>query len=366
VVTGLTASGETDRVPARDFYYYVAYVTDLYGSRSPVSNMTAGTLNYYLGDVSNGYVAGAGNDTVFTEDISLLGAHYGLMGAAMLPYDYLDVGPTTNFSVDALPTTDNVIDFEDLILFAINYNAVSAPQAPLADQAATTAPAVTRDEVAIEAPAHVALGDVVQVRVTMKGTGAVQGFATQLAWDAAVVQPVGCAPGDWATAQGATVLSARPGSVDAALLGAGRGFTGTGLVATLEFRALAAGDPKVHISTVDGRDAANQKLPLATSEQTLAAATPTVTRLAPAMPNPFVQTATIAFSLSQSGPVQLVLYSVDGRKVRTLVSEFREAGEYRMTWDGRDDGGAAMRAGVYYAHLVTVKGRFTRTLTYLK
>jgi hypothetical protein len=35
-------------------------------------------------------------------------------------------------------------------------------------------------------------------------------------------------------------------------------------------------------------------------------------------------------------------------------------------WDGRDDGGSAMSAGVYYAHLVTAQGRFSRTLTYLK
>jgi flagellar hook assembly protein FlgD len=93
---------------------------------------------------------------------------------------------------------------------------------------------------------------------------------------------------------------------------------------------------------------------------------PTVTQLAPATPNPFRQTATIAFSLAQGGPVELAVFSVDGRRVRTLVGESREPGEYRVTWDGRDDRGNPMSAGVYYAQLKTARRGFTRTLTYLK
>jgi flagellar hook assembly protein FlgD len=91
-----------------------------------------------------------------------------------------------------------------------------------------------------------------------------------------------------------------------------------------------------------------------------------VTRLAPSSPNPFRHTATISFSLAQRGPVELLLYSVDGRRVRTLAQGVREPGEYRLVWDGRDDNGNPMSAGVYYAHLVTAQGRLTRTMTHLK
>ena len=93
---------------------------------------------------------------------------------------------------------------------------------------------------------------------------------------------------------------------------------------------------------------------------------PRVTQLAPTRPNPFAQSATIAFSLATAGPVQLTVYSVDGRKVRTLASDVREPGEYRVTWDGRDDRGAAASTGVYYVQLVTGQGRLVRSATYLR
>jgi hypothetical protein len=110
----------------------------------------------------------------------------------------------------------------------------------------------------------------------------------------------------------------------------------------------------------------NRKVTVSSAQATLAAAVPTVTRLGLAQPNPFRGSATIAYSLAASGPVNLTLYSVDGRRVRVLAQGVREAGEYSAVWDGRDDGGQTVSAGVYYALLATPQGRFTRTVTYLK
>ena len=52
--------------------------------------------------------------------------------------------------------------------------------------------------------------------------------------------------------------------------------------------------------------------------------------------------------------------------MRTLVREFREPGEYRVAWEGRDDHGNPVSAGIYYAHLKAAQCGFTRTLTYLR
>jgi flagellar hook assembly protein FlgD len=95
-------------------------------------------------------------------------------------------------------------------------------------------------------------------------------------------------------------------------------------------------------------------------------ATPRVTQLAQPRPNPFAQVATISFSLSTAGPVELTVYSVDGRRIRTLASGVREAGEYTELWDGRDDSGSAASPGVYYLHLSAGSNRFTRTMVHLK
>ncbi len=52
--TGVTGTGQTDEVawPARDFWYYAVFTKDACGNVSAVSNMTDGTLNYHLGDVT--------------------------------------------------------------------------------------------------------------------------------------------------------------------------------------------------------------------------------------------------------------------------------------------------------------------------
>jgi len=119
VLTNVTSSGGADEVATRDLQYYVAFVTDPYGTHSPVSNVTSGTLNYHLGDVTNGTTPGQGDNLVNGVDVSVLGLHYGLTGAAVAAYSYLDDGPTTNRTVNGRPLTDNIIGFEDFVMFAV-------------------------------------------------------------------------------------------------------------------------------------------------------------------------------------------------------------------------------------------------------
>jgi hypothetical protein len=44
----------------------------------------------------------------------------------------------------------------------------------------------------------------------------------------------------------------------------------------------------------------------------------------------------------------------------------QEASVYRLVWDGSDDGGRAVNAGLYFARLSTPVGHFTRRLTMVK
>ena len=360
-LTTVTSPGATDEPLSRDFWYYVAYVTDSFGTRSPVSNPTAGTLNYHLGDVSDGTTPGQGDNKVTTSDLSVLGAHYGITGAAVDPFSYLDVGPTTDLSVNARPMTDNKVNFEDLVMFAINYFPVaSAPQAHAVPAASS------QDALALTAPTAVHTGEDVAVRVSFTGTGRVLALSTRLSWDPAVVQPVSFTAGDAALEQGALLFSAAPGSVDGALFtGTGQGFTGEGEFATVHFQVVAAGDPKFGFAAVDARDAQNHTVTLATGVTATSPRT-FVTTLAPAMPNPFGRSTTFAFALAKAGRADLEVFSVDGRRVRTITSGLREAGEYRLEWNGADDSGRPIAPGVYYARLVTAQGRFTRVVTRLE
>jgi hypothetical protein len=355
--TAVAASGDFDEPAARDFWYYIAYVTDGLGSRSPVSNMTSGALNYHLGDVSGRVVALTGDNTVNTVDVAELGRHYGRSGAAVAAFAYLDVGPTTDFSATARPTTDNFINFDDLVVFAINYNPAVSIAVP------SGAPALT-DALTLEAPTHVAAGARVTVHLQLSGTGRVQALSAALDWNPAVVRLISHETGELVTRLDGVLLSARPGLLDGAVFASsGTGFVGEGEFATLDFEVVAPGEPGFRIASVDARDALNARVDLTSSTH---AAAPRETAFAPASPNPFAHATTLAFALSQRGPANLMIYSVDGRRVRTLLDGVQEPGEYRIAWDGRGDDGRVMPPGVYYARLTTSHGRLARMVTLLR
>jgi hypothetical protein len=364
LVTAAAAPGYIDTAAPRGFWYYVAFLTSPCGTSS-ASNRTPGTLNYHLGDVSNGFTVGQGDNLVRDEDISLLGANYGIGEAAITArgVEYLDVGPTTDLSPTSRPVTDDVIDFEDLMMFVANYQVVSAPQAA-AKQAGTT---TAREEFRVVAPSLVDPGEDVSASLLLRGAGRVQGFSVRLAWDASVVQPVDMRSSGFIEGQGGLVLTPRPGTVDAALLGArGEGMTGEGEVARVSFRVLRPGDPAIRLAQVVARDAANRPLGESAIQEATQPLVPARTILLSPAPNPSRGAATLVFSLAGPGTVELAVYSVDGRRVRTLVSEPREAGVYRAAWDGRDEGRNAVAPGVFYAHMRFAGKQFTKTLVILK
>jgi flagellar hook assembly protein FlgD len=77
------------------------------------------------------------------------------------------------------------------------------------------------------------------------------------------------------------------------------------------------------------------------------------------VPNPFRGTTSIGFELAHRGAVDLGVYAVNGRRIRTLVREVREAGVFRIAWDGRDDHGSLVPAGAYFVRLAA-EGRVER------
>jgi hypothetical protein len=86
----------------------------------------------------------------------------------------------------------------------------------------------------------------------------------------------------------------------------------------------------------------------------------------PADPNPFRPGTNLRFSLDRDEPVRLVIYDVAGRRVRTLASgPVRMAGEHSLRWNGDDDGGRRVPAGIYVARLQTPTLAESRKLTLL-
>jgi len=71
-------------------------------------------------------------------------------------------------------------------------------------------------------------------------------------------------------------------------------------------------------------------------------------------PNPFNPSTTIKYELPQPAGVKLEIFDMMGRRVRTLVNQRQSAGQYTMTWDGRNEQGETIASGVYLYQLRAV------------
>ncbi|MFO7655088.1 MAG: FlgD immunoglobulin-like domain containing protein [Candidatus Krumholzibacteriia bacterium] len=74
-------------------------------------------------------------------------------------------------------------------------------------------------------------------------------------------------------------------------------------------------------------------------------------RLGAAHPNPFNPGTRIRYTLDVSSRVEIAVYDVAGRRVRTLVDGTRAAGDHETFWNGRDETGSAVASGVYLYRL---------------
>lgn len=81
--------------------------------------------------------------------------------------------------------------------------------------------------------------------------------------------------------------------------------------------------------------------------------TPVLARLLPNYPNPFNPMTTISFELPVEQNVNLTIYAVDGRRVKTLIDGSRGSGLNAVNWDGTDHAGRAMPSGTYLYQLRT-------------
>jgi len=65
-------------------------------------------------------------------------------------------------------------------------------------------------------------------------------------------------------------------------------------------------------------------------------------------PNPFNVATTIQFSLFRSGIVEIKIYDLSGRIVKTYPRQRLAAGEYRLTWQGDNDADQPVASGIYF------------------
>jgi len=335
ILAGAVNPGEqtfTDSVAVRGVYYYEIFAKDMDGNYSPPASDNDRATNYFLGDIAND------DGNVDVADLSLLGATYFTTPADGDLYNpEADVGPTDDGSGTGIPLTDNIIDFDDLMISAANYGEVnpakSAPHKSPPDDMASPILTLTRiDEWTLS------------LRLEQPCPG-LKGLHMTARLPAGTIPAV--TEGRMLQGQAGPVFLRNCNKngldVSLAVLGYGIGLNGKGELLRIEVPgAIDRGNVSLDLRNIYNKELAYE-LVVDTGSQL-----PRAYHLAQNYPNPFNPSTRIYFDLPEVQSVKLAIYSIEGRQIAVLVDEIRPPGRYRLVWDGLDNTGKKVASGTYF------------------
>jgi hypothetical protein len=74
-------------------------------------------------------------------------------------------------------------------------------------------------------------------------------------------------------------------------------------------------------------------------------------------PNPFNRSTIIKYQLHEPAHIQIDIYNTLGKKVKTLLSSYKQTGFYSISWNGENDNGGINASGVY-VYQMKISGKF--------
>ncbi len=85
-----------------------------------------------------------------------------------------------------------------------------------------------------------------------------------------------------------------------------------------------------------------------------------------AYPNPFNPTVSITYAIPRPDRVEIRVYDINGRLIRTLVDAQQKAGWYTVEWDGRNELGKGVSSGMYIVRVQAGFDSHTQKVLLLK
>ena len=71
------------------------------------------------------------------------------------------------------------------------------------------------------------------------------------------------------------------------------------------------------------------------------------------VPNPTKGIVKISYAVPKTSRVNIRVYNCLGQVVRTLVDEEQKPGVYTINWNGKDDEGRQLSAGIYFYQMIS-------------
>jgi hypothetical protein len=255
----------------------------------------------------------------------------------------------------SLPTTDDLIDFEDLIVLSLNYQyAQRNVLLPCAGTMEANAVLNRQDDIL---EAQVMLSD---------NPGCLIGASVTLSYGPDL-EYLGAAEGKiWSGVQSFFIDSPGQNSItlDAVSLSGMTDRNGCHAVARFRITDPTVESLSIQVEGFKARGPENVDLAggYRVAEVGAGQQVPAAHALFSAIPNPTKMGASIRYALANETQVQIRLYDTTGRLVRSLVEGLQAAGDHEITWDGLTEGGAAAGQGIYYYRMEADEYTSTRKL----
>jgi nitrous oxidase accessory protein NosD len=364
-----TGSSYTDSPGSRNIYYYQAFSYDEARNYGPAATGARDlATNYWLGDISSGWGSWGHDGEVDQNDILKLSYVYGRANPDTVPGEAeCDVGPTVHpdWNRLGLPKPDDIVEFEDAMIFAMNYGVVMPRVVPFLPEE------YSGDVLALTLEEREAANDVVEVALRLEGnTDEVKGMSASIAFDSDQLEFVSAALSEdmssplaevffWSGVQEGRLI------VDALVLGTDVTIGGSGDVAVLAFRNVGDGYA-LDIESARIRNADNVELDAKLGDLESGGKTPLVFRLLQNAPNPFNPVTKIAYHVPRESDVTIRVFDVSGRVVATLVDGVSEPGRHVAVWNGLNDQGESVGSGVYFCTMEAPDFHDSRKMTLLK
>ncbi|UCC45716.1 MAG: right-handed parallel beta-helix repeat-containing protein [Candidatus Zixiibacteriota bacterium] len=344
----------------RGIHYYTAFACDAAGNYSAaVMSAQDRSTSYWLGDLTDATTAvGAYDGYVYFGDLARFSIAYGKAEADPGFDGESDFGPTATGNPRGVPEPDDSVGFEDLAIFAINFDAVG----PSSKIAPIFAGAGTGGDHKLVLEGQEEDGRLIYTLSLLNNSGELKVL------HAVIDLGENCVFGgtelseeisgsEWPIFHHVTESNDRV-TLDLAVLGHGVSIGGSGTLASFRFVSTDGHEPSVKLVEGILRDGENNDLVVELQSLGIGS-TPKVYHLAQNYPNPFNPSTTMSFDVPVAGRVLLEIYNTLGRRVSVLVDGHFEPGSYEITWNGNSDAGNAVASGMYFYRMTA--GNFTQT-----
>jgi hypothetical protein len=265
-----------------------------------------------------------------------------------------DVGPTAAPGyVYTQPIPDNVIEFEDLMIFSISYGLSQGGVYP-------KVPAIPNEPAVISLGQPIVSGSETLVPVMLSGTVSdIRGMKLRMNGQFGKLLGVnkGTLLDDYSTP--IMLLSNTKDQqvmLDFSVVGLNaQGVSKEGQLAVLRF----SGKANLNITSAEIRNSSNT--PMLVKGGETQTTVPTVFALSQNYPNPFNPATVIEYQLPKQSQVELKIYNSLGQLVKTIVNQTQDAGYYRVDFNA-----SQFASGVYFYQIKANDFVATRKMLLMK